>query len=185
MKGSLLCAENLCLDSASVPPDQTDIVEPQDDTSLPSTSRALAGGGTDVLPRCPATFSASNVISIGDFFNIVSVGMVSMSDWGADETIGVLDFRSPIYKLEVRIRGVRETATTFFLRPMDVINTLFVLVLQELLRVDNLGLPYNTVFTRIFRNLPRKGDTQIGTLGITTPKELSLNDSGPEDRTTF
>lgn len=108
-----------------------------------------------------------------------------MSDWKPNESVGVLDFQSPHYGLQVRIRGVPETAVTYLLRPEDITNTLFILVLQALLRLDDLGLPYSTVFTRIHRNLPGRGDTQIGSLGINQPRALDEDDVHMEEVSTY
>lgn len=124
----------------------------------------------NVLPRCQSTFSDTNNIDIGDFYNIVSVGMLTMSDFPRDETIGYLDFHSPFYKPEIKIRGVKDPKATFLMRPQDVINALWVVILQELLRVDNLGKSYNTVITRVHRILPDRGDTYIGNLAIQQSK---------------
>ena len=158
-----------CTDSEPLPPDITETIDPQDAESFAAPHYVLSSQSVDVLPRCQSLFSDANVIAIGDFFNIIAVGMLTMSDLAPGETVGKLDFHTPYYKPEIKIRGVQESKLRFFLRPQDVINALWVLILQELLRVD-IGRSYNTVVTRIHRNVPDRGETFIGTMAIQQAK---------------
>ena len=137
--------------------------EPQANLSLSVTD--------EVLPRVQSTFSDSNHMSMGEFFNVVANGMASLSAWLNSDTIRNLDFSSPNYAPLVKVRGLPASGQSYLMRPRDVTNTLYVWVLQEMLRLNG-GRPISTVFSRVSRNIPNRGFTDLGTLGMTKAPNL-------------
>lgn len=152
-------------DSPSWPVAPAAVVRPRhrrlrrQDASVPPTTTDKRD-----LPILESTFSDNIDLGISSFFNVVAGPMDHFAFANKDTPIEEVSLTVPVYGTKGVIRGVKPPRYTRFMQARDVINALYVLIVEELVRVDQQGKMWNAVTSRI--NAPEDSGKFIGALSL-------------------
>ena len=125
----------------------------------------------DEFPRLESTFLDNIDLGISSFYVPIAAAMAGMAGEPKSAEVNEANFSNTLYGLRAIIRGVKPPNTRL-LTARDVIDSLYTLIQEQLVRVDQQGLPYSPVTSRIYA--PEDQHRKIGVLSLQKQAILML-----------